>query len=279
MKALDELLSAHPLLTAPGGKDDSGSVVVIGGPPTCPGAVLLTAMAALRTGAGRVAAVVHPEVAALCAAQAWELLVEGWDPSTDLPPSIRERVGRTDVVVIGPGHQDLPVEVVVSVAGATTGTVVLDAGALPAARPLASRSGLVLAPNPAEAAALTEGDGDEAGLAKALVDLTDQPVSVRGEVTVVADRDDQWRFDDAPPGLGTPGSGDVLLGVLAGLLASGNAVTGALGWATTVHATAGWRLAERTPVGYLASDVLAEIPAALAEAQRPGRSARRRRGS
>ena len=60
MRRLEELLAAHPLPDRSGGKDESGTVVVIGGPPTCPGAVLLAGSAALRTGCGRVQLVVDP---------------------------------------------------------------------------------------------------------------------------------------------------------------------------------------------------------------------------
>ena len=68
------------------------------------------------------------------------------------------------------------------------------------------------------------------------------------------------------PGLGTPGSGDVFIGALAGLLASGMAPVGALGWAVRLHAAAGALLANATPVGYLASDIAARLPEALCRA-------------
>jgi hydroxyethylthiazole kinase-like uncharacterized protein yjeF len=264
---LADLLQRVPLRPPLGGKDESGTVLVVGGPPTCPGAALLCATAALRVGAGRVQVVVHPDVAAACAASAWELLVDAWDQQSPPPPGILRRVGHADAVVIGPGHHALDPEVVAAVVEAAESLVVLDAGALGAVAHIdGGTERLVLAPNTSEAAALARTTGDEPALAKALVDQLQRPVAVRGPCTVVADPTGAWRFDDPPPGLGTPGSGDVLIGIVAGLLASGCSDLAALGWAVHLHAAAGARCAEQAPVGYLASELCAALPGAIAAA-------------
>jgi len=113
---------------------------------------------------------------------------------------------------------------------------------------------------------LTGREDDEAALAHELARTNGGPVAVRGPVTVVADGQDCWLFDDAPPGLGTPGSGDVFVGALGGLLACGSEPVAALGWAVALHAEAGARLARDVTVGYLASEILRELPYARASA-------------
>jgi hydroxyethylthiazole kinase-like uncharacterized protein yjeF len=268
VRPIDELLAAHPLRLSTGGKDESGSVVVIGGPPECPGAALLCATAALRVGAGRVRAVVHPEVRAAAASAAWELYVEAWDQTGPPPAAVLEAAAEADVVVIGPGHGVLPAEVVAPVVGAARGNVVLDAGALPAAASLVEHASLVLAPNEAEARSLVGERDDPIALARAVACLTRHPAAVRGARTTVTDGERAWTADDLPAGLGTPGSGDVCIGVLAGLLAMGNDPLGALAWATTLHADAGRLASEGAPVGYLANDVLARLPDAIATRRR-----------
>src|SRR2546430_5609034 len=73
-----------------------------------------------------------------------------------------------------------------------------------------------------------------------------------------------WREDGGDTGLGTSGSGDVLAGVVAGLLARGARPDQAACWAAHVHAAAGLRLAAAFgPVGFLASDLAAEVPRVL----------------
>lgn len=265
MKPLADLLSRHPLPDLSRGKDDSGTVVVVGGPPTCPGAAVLVGTAALRVGAGRVQLVVAPDVATAVAVAVPEALVLGWDLAGEPPSSVAERLAGADVVVIGSGCDHLDPEVVRLVSSGTTASVILDAGAIPAATTL-RRAGLVLAPNEAEAAELVDGQPDAVGeLARSLATRLGVPIAVRGARSAVSDGAEGWCFDDAPPGLGTPGSGDVFIGVLAALLAAGLPRVAALGWAVAIHAGAGHHLARRTPVGYLASDVATALPHALSQ--------------
>ena len=260
---LGDLLSRHPLPDLSGGKDESGTILIIGGPATCPGAAMLAAEAALRVGAGRVQLVVDATVAAATAVARPEVLVLAWDRDGDMPASVAERVEEANVVVIGPGCDRVDPAVVAQVAARTRGALVLDAGAIAAATRISSPT-LVLAPNAAEAATIADADTDDvAALARNVAQRLGVAIAVRGVKSAVSDGIDTWEFDDAPPGLGTPGSGDVFCGVLAGMLAAGLPPRGALGWAVELHAAAGAHLAARTPVGYLASDLVGALPSAL----------------
>jgi len=75
-----------------------------------------------------------------------------------------------------------------------------------------------------------------------------------------------WRYAGGVPGLATSGSGDVLAGVIAGLLARGGAPVQAAAWGVFLHGEAGRRLARRLGrLGFLARELLDEIPGVLAE--------------
>jgi ADP-dependent NAD(P)H-hydrate dehydratase len=267
MTSFTDLLARYPLPAATGGKDDRGTVLIIGGPPGCPGAVLLAGTAALRAGAGRVQLVAHPATSVALAVAVPEALVTGWDQTGDLPAAVHDQVAAADAVVLGPGHRELSlhvVEAVVEAAGAAT--VVLDAGALDHGIAAATSSTVLVAPNLSEAVAVV-GPGDERTLAVRLSSELGRPTAVRGATTAIAHGADTWLFDEAPPGLGTPGSGDVFMGILATLLANGMPAVGALGWSVQLHAAAAGSLAAATPAGYLAREIVDRIPRALADAR------------
>jgi NAD(P)H-hydrate repair Nnr-like enzyme with NAD(P)H-hydrate dehydratase domain len=73
-----------------------------------------------------------------------------------------------------------------------------------------------------------------------------------------------WRYEGGSAGLGVSGSGDVLAGIVGGLLAHGAKPLNALLWAVWLHGEAGAILARKVgPVGFLARDIAGEIPALL----------------
>jgi NAD(P)H-hydrate repair Nnr-like enzyme with NAD(P)H-hydrate dehydratase domain len=78
-----------------------------------------------------------------------------------------------------------------------------------------------------------------------------------------------FRFCGGHPGLATSGSGDTLAGALGGLASTGaDPLTSTL-WAVAIHAEAGRRLAERVaPIGFLARELLDELPSALDESRK-----------
>jgi ADP-dependent NAD(P)H-hydrate dehydratase len=73
-----------------------------------------------------------------------------------------------------------------------------------------------------------------------------------------------WSHLSELPGLGASGSGDVLAGVIGGLLARGASPVGAAAWGVRLHSLAGARLSERIGrVGFLARELLDELAGAL----------------
>jgi NAD(P)H-hydrate repair Nnr-like enzyme with NAD(P)H-hydrate dehydratase domain len=96
-------------------------------------------------------------------------------------------------------------------------------------------------------------------------------VALKGATTWIAEPGDgggrAWVNRHGCVGLGTSGSGDVLAGVIAGLLARGAAPAQAVLWGVYLHAEGGRRLAARHggPLGFLAREIAGEVPRIMAE--------------
>lgn len=90
-------------------------------------------------------------------------------------------------------------------------------------------------------------------------------VALKGPETFIATPDGEaFRYAEGGVGLATSGSGDVLAGVLVGLLARGVEPDQAAVWATYLHGAAGNRLARRTgSLGFLARELSDELPAVM----------------
>ena len=271
------LLREWPLPVPDGGKHARGTVLVIGGAPPTVGAVLLAGVAALRAGAGVLQLAVAQSRAAALAVAVPESAVFGLPEtggSIDGVPAagrLAEAVEQARVVLLGPGLDDVDgtealLRGVVPALSAGT-ALVLDAYGLRAlARvPELGERAAVLTPNTAEGAVLLGREPDElAADAREIARRYRTVVSLYGHVATPDGR--CFREDGGDTGLGTSGSGDVLAGVVAGLLARGAEPDQAACWAAHVHAAAGQRLAARVGrLGYLARDLAAEIPTVFRE--------------
>jgi ADP-dependent NAD(P)H-hydrate dehydratase len=279
-------LRAWPLPSAPDDdKHDRGTVVVVAGSAHTPGAALLAGIAALRAGAGRLQIATVESSAAALAVALPEALVDGIPPTsqgdpdpTAAIPILAGRIARADAVLLGPGLEDLDgtralLAGLLPLAGPET-VVVLDALALPAwassdRGSIAPSSGrLALTPNGSEGRSLVPqelaelGDGE---IAAAAARAHGAAVTLAGHVAAPDGR--RWRAEVAVPGLGTSGSGDVLAGLVAGAAARCRDPVQAACWGTHLHVCAGARLGKRVGrVGYLARELLEEIPGLLDEA-------------
>jgi hydroxyethylthiazole kinase-like uncharacterized protein yjeF len=90
-------------------------------------------------------------------------------------------------------------------------------------------------------------------------------VLVKGVTSHVVTPDGEvWTYAGGAAGLGVSGSGDVLAGIVGGLLGRGAEPLNALLWAVWLHGQAGARLARKVgPLGFLAREIADEIPALL----------------
>ena len=274
-----------PALTGTG-KASRGDVWVVGGAAGTPGAAMLAGRAALRVGAGRLTLAVAESVATGVAVAVPESGVTPLPQTArgsvrgDLPPDLVEQLPGCDALLVGsglddPDHSAALVTALLPVVGDRT-WVVLDAyalGILPGVPEVADRWGgrLILTPNLEELERLLELPAGE------LDDPADLPDGVRRAArryravitchNVIADpTGSSWEAAPNCIGLGTSGSGDVLGGTVLGLLGRGAELAQAACWATCLHLAAGHRLTERYgTVGFLAGDLLAELPRLLDE--------------
>lgn len=289
----EALLRATPLPRHEEGddKDARGAVLCVGGSAEVPGGVLLAAVAALRAGAGKLQIATVRSAAMGMALAVPEARVTPLDETEAGEIAAREgerlakRLARCAACVLGPGMMD-PEEAgklaVATLEGAAEGgkaRFVLDAAALSGvwhlsgalrAGPLAGR--VAITPHAGEMAHLLgvdrgEVERDRLAAAREAARSLNVVVAMKGGGTfVVAPDGREWFCDRGNVGLATSGSGDTLAGVVAGLLARGADVAEAVLWGVYLHAEAGDRLARRVgKVGFLARELLAEIPRIMAE--------------
>ncbi len=278
------LLRGWPLPPPGDDKHDRGSVLVVGGAVMTPGAVMLAGLAALRAGAGKLQMAVAEPAAVALAITVPEALVAPLPhdaASGSVEPSAAQAVAglaaKADVVLVGPGLDDADrtAALVAALLGNLEGDarVVLDAYALGAlaehpdlGRRLPGR--VVVTPNTDEAGILLGGEPPATDdVQDAAVEIAHRYGVVVALRSAVATPDGQvWLGGAGQAGLGTSGSGDVLAGLVAGLLARGAGADQACVWGTHLHAASGERLAARIgPLGYLARELLDEAPLVLAE--------------
>jgi len=281
--AIDARLLRDWPLPVPGSaadKEDRGSTLVVAGSSETPGAALLAAQAALRAGAGKLAVATGASVArglALALAEARVIALPESDlggPAADGLARIETQLGKVDAVLIGPGLQDATATRAFArrlLKRTTRAAAVLDALAMDVILDVRrfERPPLVT-PHAGEMARLTgfareEILADPERHAREAALRWNAVVALKGATTMVATPDgDCWQHTSHQPGLGTSGSGDVLAGIIVGLAARGAPLAQAAAWAVALHAQAGATLAARRgPVGYLASELAAEVPALM----------------
>lgn len=279
------VLRDWPLPDPAGDKSSSGRLLVVGGSDRSPGAVRLAGEAALRAGAGKVAlATVRTVVAGLAPLvpeAAMVPLATDDEGSIDLDEAeeLVEHADGVDVVLAGTGFVDPEhaVDLLDLVLPRTRAAVVLDA--LGSAYLTEHPDGLhhlegraVLSVNPSELSLTAhvdpdETDADPVAVAAQVARRSRVVVLCGGTVKHVVTPDgDAWTVEGGGPGLAASGSGDVQAGVVAGLLARGAEPAQAAVWAGYVHGRCGERLASEVgPLGYLARELPAQVPAVLAE--------------
>ena len=264
-------------------KNSRGRVLVVGGGAWGPGAALLTGVGALRAGAGKVQIAAADRFAPSLATtfpEAAILTVPATDQGEFRPEGaelLRRNIAHADAVIIGPGMLDkaaaahfvralmtMPTEAALVVdAAAVTGLSLRDDLSALAGR-------LVMTPHAGEMASLlkrekAEIEADPLGAAREAAAAFKAVVVMKGADTHVVSPDGgAWLHRDGVVGLATSGSGDVLAGVVGGLLARGASPLTAAAWGVCVHAQAGRRLTiGRGATGFLARELLPEIPAIL----------------
>jgi hydroxyethylthiazole kinase-like uncharacterized protein yjeF len=273
-------LKAHPLPPIiDGDKETKGRILVIAGSREVPGAALLTATAAMRAGAGKLRIATVESIAVPVGVAMPEAMVvglaeddEGGFGRAALKP-LAEQAQEVDAVVAGPGMANGELcERIAEALLASKARVALDAALLHALQPLDEERAIapILLPHSGELASLLDCDEeridrDPVGCGRRAAELYRSVVLVKGVTShVVTPAGEVWTYDGGAPGLGVSGSGDVLAGIVGGLLARGAEPLSALLWAVWLHGEAGAALAKKIgPIGFLAREIADEIPALL----------------
>jgi ADP-dependent NAD(P)H-hydrate dehydratase / NAD(P)H-hydrate epimerase len=217
-----------------------GHTVVVSGPPQCTGAARLAARGALRAGAGVVTLASPVNAFVINAAHLTAIMLKPFAEPEGLAAIIAGLNLEYDTVVIGPGlGRTLQARASVLAVLRKARKVVLDAdalsafaetrGTMPAAQQdlfsaIAKAKGpIILTPHEGEFARLFPAlQGSKLDRARQAASQTGTTVVLKGADTVIAAPDGRAAINEnAPPWLATAGSGDVLAGFIAGLLAQG----------------------------------------------------------
>lgn len=269
-------LPAMPWPANSGHKYDRGHAVVVSGPPHATGAARLGAEAALRVGAGLVTMASPPEAVAINAAHLTAVMLKPCDGAAELAGLLMDV--RKNAVLIGPGAGiDRETCLMAQAALASKAAVVLDADALTAfeKKPdelfdaISDRDGpdrkVVLTPHSGEFSRLfsdVQGEASKLDRARAAALASGAVVVLKGPDTVVAAPDGRACINEnAPAWLATAGAGDVLAGMVAGLMAQQMPTFEAACAAVWMHG----ECANQFGIGLIAEDLSPMLPCVLSD--------------
>jgi len=248
-------------------KGNYGHVLIVGGDSGYSGAARLAGEAALRVGAGLVSIATRKEHAGFMNLSRPELMCHGVETVGQLSALLE----KASVVVIGPGlgHSEWATELFMATIKAQK-ILIIDADGLNllAVSPIANPN-WILTPHPGEAARLlncatADIQQDRFAAVSALQAKYDGIAILKGAGTLIASKDDCAVSTTGNPGMASGGMGDVLAGVIAGLLAQGLSLKNAAQQGVYSHGQAADLAAEKDgEQGLLASDLMPYLRSGL----------------
>jgi hydroxyethylthiazole kinase-like uncharacterized protein yjeF len=263
-------------------KFSSGHVVVVGGSPGLMGAPAMASLAAMRAGAGYVTACVPESQQAILDAQLMEVMTRGLPEERGALAlaglaTVREPLGRAGALALGPGLGRDPIGASFAreLAREAQVPMVLDADGLNAHAghlpELARRDApTVITPHAGELARLLDTTSElvqreRLSHARAAAEQAGAVVVLKGDDTLVVEPTGRVAISRGhSPALATAGTGDVLTGTIAALLAAHMDTFTAVAAGVYLHAQAGRDAArlQGAPEGVIATDVIAMLPLA-----------------
>ena len=245
-------------------KGDFGHVLVVGGEAGFTGAARMAGEAAARIGAGLVSIATRKEHASFLNSARPELMVHGVDDEKDF----HQLAEHASVIAIGPGMgQSDWAKQLLGYAIESGLPLVVDADALNllSAEPH-KQENWILTPHPGEAARLLGKSSQEIeenrfATVKALQDEFGGITILKGAGSLVCSQDDpMFLCTDGNPGMASGGMGDVLTGVIAGLVAQGFGLLDAASLGVCLHGAAGDGASKAAGQrGLLASDLMSWV--------------------
>lgn len=261
-------------------KSTHGHLLVLAGSPGMTGAAYMSALSAMRAGAGLATLGVPERLNGIMEAKTTEVMSLGLPETQEGTlgavsfEAVKKLLPGKTAVVVGPGmgSSDEVKRLIEMLLGEVRVPLVIDADGLNSFGSGISavrREGLdiVLTPHPGEMARLlgrsaAEVQSDRIGAAGELARSTGGTVVLKGAGTVIAAPSGEIFINPTGnPGLATAGTGDVLAGMLGGLLAQGYPPVQAACAATYIHGLAGDEVKRaQGELGMLAMDIVSEIP-------------------
>lgn len=259
----EDLRAALPPRPRHAHKGHYGHVLCVGGNLGMGGAARMAAEAALRCGAGLVSVATREDHAGAMSQTRPEIMARGVECADDLEPLLQ----RATVAAVGPGlGADDWARSLWERLLATDLPLVVDADALNLlAEAPTARGRWILTPHPGEAARLLDADSasiqnDRPAAVAQLAERYDATVVLKGAGSLIqGPQEGLWVCTAGNPGMAGGGMGDVLTGVVAGLLAQGLAPETAARVGVLVHASAADAAAADGERGLLAGDLFAEL--------------------
>lgn len=247
-------------------KGEFGHALIVGGRDGMAGAAVMAGRAALRTGAGLVTLAIHPDYANVANVVQPELMSHAVNSAKQLDPLLK----KSNVVAIGPGlgtsghAQQLFAKTLDCEA-----MLVVDADALNLlAENQLTRGNWILTPHPGEAARLLKTDvkdvqADRFAAVRELAEHYRAVCVLKGAGTLVASAGDPniSLCDRGHPGMSSGGMGDVLTGVIIGILAQCHNAIDAAEAGVWLHAVAAEQAAVTGERGIVATDLLIPLQA------------------
>lgn len=281
--APDTLKPDYPRRSATAHKGHTGHLLVLAGSPGKTGAAAMAATSAMRVGAGLVTLGIprslNPVLEALVTEAMTVALAESAQGALDESAieTILPLIADKRCLAVGPGIGTAATtgRLLSRLIQASPVPMVIDADGLNliAADPtlLSKRqSPVVLTPHPGEMARLSghstaKIQNDRIGHARAFAERYGIIVILKGAGTVVAQPDGTVFVNPTGnPGMAAGGMGDVLTGIIAGLVTQGMQIGEASCWGVYLHGLAADHVArDNAPVGYLATEVMQALPEAM----------------
>lgn len=271
----DEFLRLLPRRASGADKRSSGAPLVIAGSAQFPGAAVLCAMGAARAGAGYVTVATPQDAAPALRMHLIEQVVTTIDPRASVQTAVEdllETAQRSSSAAIGPGLglDDRTGEIVRAFCSRAQLPLVVDASGLfhfAKHLDLLREKRVVLTPHAGEFARLsgkgTVQERDRIARLREFVDRTGVTTLLKGQATLVYDGATVHVNTTGSSALATAGTGDVLTGIIATLLAQGLSPVDAARAGAYWHGLAARHAATARPRGVIARDVYEALAAAL----------------
>ena len=243
-----------------------GHLIVVGG-ETMTGAARLAARAARRMGAGLATIITAPSAFDIYAKGDPGTIVEAVETLEAFESALADT--RRNAIVLGPGagvSQQTREQTLIALGAGKA--LVLDADGIscfqdePSTLFRAINGPVVITPHEGEFSRLFPITGDRVSRARKAAETSGAVILLKGPDTIIASPDGRMRVNtNAPPELATAGSGDVLSGIIGGLLAQGMPAFDAAAAGAWIHGRCGGLVG----IGMIAEDICDALPQALRE--------------